>query len=73
MDDLKIIESGGFGISKVNEIFALKKIIKFYIGKRLIESKMQKRFRAKDQNKDDVLQEDLDNDLECTIDNETEE
>ena len=40
MDDLKIIESGGFGISKVNEIFALKKIIKFYIGKRLIESKM---------------------------------
>ena len=73
MDDLKIIESGGFGISKVNEIFALKKIIKFYIGKRLIESKMQKRFRAKDQNKDDNLQEDLDNDLECTIDNETEE
>ena len=73
MDDLKIIESGGFGISKVNEIFALKKIIKFYIGKRLIESKMQKRFRAKDQNKDDVLQEDLDNDSECTIDDETEE
>ena len=24
MDDLKIIESGGFGISKVHEIFVLK-------------------------------------------------
>ena len=33
---------------------------------------MQKRFRAKDQNKD-VLQEDLDNDSEYTADNETEE
>ena len=34
---------------------------------------MQKRFRAKDQNKDDVLEEALDNDSECTIDDETEE
>ena len=34
---------------------------------------MYKRFRAKDQNKDDVLQEDLDNDSECTTDDETEE
>ena len=33
---------------------------------------MQERFRAKDQNKD-VLQEDLDNDSECTTDDETEE
>ena len=34
---------------------------------------MQKRFREKDQNKDDVLQEDLDNDLEYTTDDEIEE
>ena len=38
----------------------------------IIELKMQKRFRAKDQNKDDVLQEDLDNNLEYTTDDETE-
>ena len=36
-----------------------------------IESKMQKRFKAKEQNKDDVLQEDLD-DLESTTDDEIE-
>ena len=57
--------------------------MEFYIGKgfpdneygeaQIIELKMQKRFRAKDQNKDDVLQEDLYNDSECTTDDETEE
>ena len=56
--------------------------MEFYIGKgfpdneygeaQIIELKMQKRFRAKDQNKDDVLQEDLDNNLEYTTDDETE-
>ena len=56
--------------------------MEFYIGKgfpdneygeaQIIEIKMQKRFRAKDQNKDDVLQEDLHNNLECTTDDETE-
>ena len=34
---------------------------------------MQKRFREKDQNKDDVLQEDLNNDSEYTTDDEIEE
>ena len=57
--------------------------MEFYIGKgfpdneygeaQIIELKMQKRFRAKDQNKDDVLQEDLYNGSECTTDDETEE
>ena len=55
--------------------------MEFYIGKsfpdneygeaQIIELKMQKRFRAKDQNKDDVLQEDLDNNSEYTTDDET--
>ena len=55
--------------------------MEFYIGKsfpdneygeaQIIELKMQKRFRAKDQKKDDVLQEDLDNNSEYTTDDET--
>ena len=55
--------------------------MEFYIGEsfpdneygeaQIIELKMQKRFRVKDQNKDDDLQEDLDNNSEYTTDDET--
>ena len=69
-DDLKIRESGGFGISKVHKIFIPKEdngvlywkkdsFDNDYAEAQIIESKMQKRFKAKRQNKDDVLQEDL--------------
>ena len=44
-----------------------------YAEAQIIGSKMQKRFRTKDQNKDDVLKEDLDDDSEYTTDNEIEE
>ena len=85
MDDLKIMQSGGFGISKVHEIFILKKnngILYWnffcfpdheYGEAQIDESKTQKRFWAKDQNKDDGLQEDLDNDSEYKTDDKTEE
>ena len=70
MADLKIIESGGLGTSKVYDIFMpkedngtlyWKKVSsdKEYAEAQMIESKMQKRFKAKEQNKDDVLQKDL--------------
>ena len=69
-DDLKIRESGGFGISKVHKIFIPKEdngvlywkkdsFDNDYAEAQIIESKMQKRFKAKRQNKDDVLQEDI--------------
>ena len=44
-----------------------------YAEAQIIGSKMWKRFRTKDQNKDDVLKEDLDDDSEYTTDNEIEE
>ena len=84
MADLKIIESGGLGTSKVYDIFMpkedngtlyWKKVSsdKEYAEAQIIESKMQKRFKAKEQNKDDVLQKDLYDDQEIRADDEIEE
>ena len=46
---------------------------KEYAEAQIIESKMQKRFKAKEQNKDDVLQKDLCDDQEIRADDEIEE
>ena len=84
MDDLKIIESGGFGIFKLHEVFIQKENNGILYQKKVssdieyaeaqtVESKMQKRFKAKKQNKDESLQEDLDDDLESAADEEIEE
>ena len=84
MNDLKIIESGGLGISKVYDIFIpkedngtlyWKKVSsdKEYAEAQIIESKMQKRFNAKEQNKDNVLQKNLYDDSESTADDEIQE
>ena len=73
MDDLKIIESGGFGISKVHEIFVLKEDNQILYWKKVNWVKDVEKIQSKRPNKDDVLQEDLDNDSECTTDDETEE
>ena len=67
MDEFKIIETGGFRISKVHEIFILKddncnlywkKVPSDnkYVEAQIIESEMWKKFKAQEQNKD-VLQE----------------
>ena len=73
MDDLKIIESGGFGTSKVHEIFVLKEDNQILYWKKVNWVKDVHKIQSKRPNKDDVLQEDLDNDSECTTDDETEE
>ena len=84
MDDLKIGESGGFGISRVHEIFIPKEDNEIlywkkvssdneYAEAQIIGSKIQKRFKAKEQNKDDVLREDQDDDSENTTDDDIEE
>ena len=84
MDYLKIVEPGVFGISKVHEIFFLKEdngILYWkkvssdneYAEAQIIGSKIQKRFKAKEQNKDDVLREDRDDDSESTTDDDIEE
>ena len=83
-NDLKIIESGGFGISKVHKIFIPKKDNEIlywkkassnneYAEAQIIESKVQKRFKAKKKNKDNVMQEDLEDDWESTTVDEIEE
>ena len=73
MDDLKIIESGGFGISKVHEIFVLKEDNQISYWKKVNWVKDVEKIQSKTPNKDDVLQEDLDNDSEWTTHDETEE
>ena len=82
MDDLKIIGSGGFGIlhevfiqKEHNGILYRKKVSSDneYAEAQTVESKMQKIFKAKKQNKDESLQEDLDGDLESATDEEIEE